>query len=140
VLVAIRQNEDRTMFLGYDVHRCMRMAFLISGIFGGLGGSLLIAYQSFVSPAVYYWGLSGEILVMDLLGGMGTLIGPIIGSAFIISVGDVISSWVAKTWLMILGSLYVICIIFFPEGMMGIVTRFGRIGQRHAVTGNKEPQ
>ncbi len=123
VLVGIRENEERTAFLGYNVQRCMLVAFLISAIYGGVGGCLFTGYQNFVSPSVYHWALSGEILIMELLGGMGTLIGPIIGSGFVIFLGDLLSTWMHETWLMVLGAIYVIFILFSSEGIMGLANK-----------------
>ena len=123
VLVGIRENEERTAFLGYNVHRCMLLAFLISAVYGGVGGCLFVGYQSFVSPSVYHWSLSGEVLIMELLGGMGTLIGPIIGSGFVIFLGDLLSSWMHESWLMVLGAIYVIFILFSSEGIVGLVKK-----------------
>jgi branched-chain amino acid transport system permease protein len=127
VLIGIRQNEERIAFLGFNVHRCMLVAFLISAIYGGVGGCLFTGYQNFVSPPVYHWSLSGEILIMDLLGGMGTLIGPLIGTAFVIYLGDFLSSWMHETWLMVLGALYVIAILFSPEGIMGLIKKINAL-------------
>ncbi len=123
VLVGIRDNEERAEFLGYDARQCMLLAFVVSAIYGGIGGCLFTAYQKFVSPSVFHWGLSGEILVMELLGGMGTLIGPLIGSAFVIFLGDLLSSWMPNTWLMFLGAIFVIFILFSPEGISGLSRR-----------------
>lgn len=123
VLVGIRENEERTAFLGYNVQRCMLVAFLISAIYGGVGGCLFTGYQNFVSPSVYHWTISGEILIMELLGGMGTLIGPIIGSGFVIFLGDLLSTWMHETWLMVLGAIYVIFILFSSEGIMGLANK-----------------
>jgi branched-chain amino acid transport system permease protein len=123
VLIGIRQNEERIEFLGFNVHRCMLVAFLISAVYGGVAGCLFAGYQNFISPSMFHWSLSGEILIMNLLGGMGTLIGPLIGTAFVIYLGDLISSWMHETWLMILGALYVIAILFSPEGIMGLIKK-----------------
>lgn len=123
VLVGIHQNEERIEFLGFNVQRSMLLAFLISAIYGGVAGCLFTGYQNFVSPSVFHWSLSGEILIMDLLGGMGTLIGPLIGTAFVIYLGDFLSSWMHETWLMVLGALYVIAILFSPDGIIGLIKK-----------------
>ena len=139
VLVGIRQNEERIRFLGYDVNSCKRRAFVYSGIFGGVAGSLVVGYLSFVSPSVYHWSLSAEILVMDLVGGMGTLVGPLIASGFVIYLGDVLSSWMAETWLMVLGAIYVVCILYSPEGIIGILRKLKSI-KRFSAIGDKGPE
>lgn len=138
VLVGIRQNEERIRFLGYNVNSCKRRAFVYSGIFGGVAGSLIVGYLSFVSPGVYHWTLSAEILVMELVGGMGTLVGPLIASGFVIYLGDFLSSWMAETWLMVLGAIYVICILYSPEGIIGILRKLGSI-KRFSPIGDKGP-
>ena len=138
VLVGIRQNEERIRFLGYNVNSCKRRAFVYSGIFGGVAGSLTVGYLSFASPALYHWTLSAEILVMELVGGMGTLVGPLIASGFVIYLGDFLSSWMAETWLMVLGAIYVICILYSPEGIIGILRRLGSI-KKFSPIGDKGP-
>jgi branched-chain amino acid transport system permease protein len=123
VLVGIRENEERARFLGYDVTRCLRRAFVISGVYAGLAGSLLAADQSFVAPTLYYWSVSGEVLLMELLGGMGTLAGPVAGAAFVILLGDVLSSLMAERWLLVMGLIYAGCVLFSPTGFAGIARR-----------------
>lgn len=122
VLVAIRENEERARCLGYDVPRCLRRAFVLSGVFAGVGGGLMAMYQSFVAPTVYHWSVSGEILLMELLGGMGTLVGPMFGAAFVIVLGDVLSSWMAERWGLVMGLIYAACVLFSPTGLAGIVS------------------
>jgi branched-chain amino acid transport system permease protein len=138
VFVGIRENEERTEFLGYNVQRSMLLAFLISAIYGGVGGCLFTGYQNFVSPSVYHWTVSGEILVMELIGGMGTLIGPLIGAGFVIYLGDFLSSWMPETWLMILGAVYVVFILFSSEGIVGLTRKANLLwAVSHAVRDKK---
>ncbi|MBI2197462.1 MAG: branched-chain amino acid ABC transporter permease [Candidatus Rokubacteria bacterium] len=127
VLVGIRENEERARFLGYDVTRCLRRAFLISGVFAGLGGAVLACFQSFVAPTLYHWSVSGEVLLMALLGGMGTLVGPMAGAAFVIVLGDFLSSWLAERWLLVMGLIYASCVLFSPTGFAGIARRLGAL-------------
>lgn len=127
VLVGIRENEERARFLGYDVTRCLRRAFLISGVFAGVGGAVLACFQSFVAPTLYHWSVSGEVLLMALLGGMGTLVGPMAGAAFVIVLGDILSSWLAERWLLVMGLIYVACVLFSPTGFAGIARRLGAL-------------
>lgn len=136
VMVGIRQNEERVEFLGYNVQRCILTAFLISAIYGGAAGCLFVGYQSFVSPSVYHWTLSGEILVMELIGGMGTLIGPLIGVGFVIYLGDLLSTWMPETWLMALGAVFVVCILFSPEGIIGLTKKITLLWTNGRAAGN----
>ena len=123
VLVGIRENEERARFLGYDATRCLRRAFVISGVYAGVAGSLLAIDQSFVAPTLYYWSISGEVLLMELLGGMGTLAGPVAGAAFVIVLGDTLSSLMAERWLLVMGLIYAGCVLFSPTGFAGLVQR-----------------
>ncbi len=123
VLVGIRENEERARFLGYDVTRCLRRAFVLSGVFAGVGGSVLAMHQSFVAPTLYHWSVSGEVLLMELLGGMGTLVGPMFGAAFVIVLGDVLSSSMAERWGLVMGLIYAACVLFSPTGLAGIIRK-----------------
>lgn len=123
VLVGIRENEERARFLGYDVTRCLRRVFVLSGVFAGVGGAVLAAFQSFVAPTLYHWTVSGEVLLMALLGGMGTLAGPAAGAAFVIVAGDLLSSWLAERWLLVMGLIYVACVLFSPGGFAAMARR-----------------
>jgi branched-chain amino acid transport system permease protein len=125
VMVGIRENEERTKFLGYDTQKTIIWIFVISGIYGGIAGALLAAFNSFVSPNLYHPAVSGEIIMMALLGGMGTLVGPIIGSGLVIILGDILSSWLAESWMMILGGIFAAFILFSPGGVMALSRRVG---------------
>lgn len=125
VMVGVRENEERTKFLGYDTRKTILRVFVISGIYGGLAGALLAAFNSFVSPNLYHPAISGEIIMMTLLGGMGTLIGPMIGSGLVIILGDILSSWLAESWMMILGAIFAAVILFSPGGVMALSRRVG---------------
>jgi len=125
VMVGIRENEERTKFLGYDTQKTIVRVFVISGIYGGVAGALLATFNSFVSPNLYHPAVSGEIIMMALLGGMGTLVGPVIGSGLVIILGDILSSWLAESWMMILGGIFAAFILFSPGGVMALSRRFG---------------
>jgi branched-chain amino acid transport system permease protein len=125
VMVGIRENEERTRFLGFNTQLVIRRVFIISGIYGGVAGALMAAFNSFASPAFYHPAVSGEIIIMTLLGGMGTLIGPIIGSAMVIILGDILSSWLAESWMMVLGGIFAAFILFSPGGVMALIRKIG---------------
>lgn len=122
-LAGIRENEERARFLGYDVTRALRRAFLVSALYAGVAGSLHAADQSFVAPTLYHWSVSGEVLLMELLGGMGSLAGPVVGAAFVIVLGDTLSAWMAERWTLVIGLVYVACVLFAPAGFAGVVRR-----------------
>jgi branched-chain amino acid transport system permease protein len=118
VLQAIRDNEERAEFIGYDVRIFKRRSFVISGIIGGLSGSLF-ALLRFVDPDVLHWFISAEVLVMNLFGGMGTLYGPIIGAFVFLFSKDLISSY-TEHWRLILGVIFVGFVIYSPRGIVGL--------------------
>jgi branched-chain amino acid transport system permease protein len=118
VLQAIRDNEERAEFIGYDVRIFKRRSFIISGIIGGLSGSLF-ALLRFVDPDVLTWFTSAEALVMNLFGGMGTLYGPIIGAIAFLFSRDLISSY-TEHWRLILGVIFVGFVLYSPRGIVGL--------------------
>jgi branched-chain amino acid transport system permease protein len=122
VLQAIRDNEERAEFIGYDVRIFKRRSFVISGIIGGLSGSLF-ALLRFVDPDVLHWFISAEALVMNLFGGMGTLYGPIIGAIVFLFFKDLISSY-TEHWRLILGVIFVGFVIYSPRGIVGLYETF----------------
>lgn len=118
VIQGIRENEDRIDTLGYNVSRYKVIAFSLSGGFAGLAGGLWVPLQTLAHPQILHWQLSGELIVMVLLGGMGTLWGPMFGAALVVVMEDFLSSIIG--WRVILGSLFVIVVIFAPKGLAGI--------------------
>ncbi len=119
ILAGIRENEGRTRFLGYDTQAALRRIFVISGLYGGVSGALMAAFSSFASPASYQASVSGDVIIMAFLGGNGRLFGPVLGTAFVIILGDVLTSLMAHVWMMVLGAIFALCIIFNPQGMVG---------------------
>ncbi len=121
-LAAIKSNEDRTAFLGYDVAAVKRRIFVVSSLFAGLAGALWAHHQSYVSPELLHWTFSGQMLIMTWLGGAGTLVGPLIGGAVLTLMADVLSS-VMKNWLIIFGLLYILVVMFSPKGLWGLLLK-----------------
>lgn len=130
VIQGIRENEDRVEALGYDVNRYKVVAFTLSGGFTGLAGGLWVPLQTIAHPSLLDWTLSGELIVMVLLGGMGTLWGPVLGAALVTVLEDLLSS--IEGWRLILGGIFVVTVIFAPEGIAGIV-RSVREDPEHAL-------
>ncbi len=127
-LVAVRENEDRASYLGYDVAAIKRRSFTMAAMFAGLAGALWAHHQSYVSPELLHWSLSGQFLIMTWLGGVGTLIGPLIGGAALMALADFLSS-LMENWLIIFGVLYVIVVLWAPKGLWGVVTTLARRGR-----------
>lgn len=120
VLQGIRENEGRVTFIGYDVQRYKLVAFSISGGFAGLAGGLYVPFQTIAQPGLIHWTVSGELIVMLLLGGMGTLWGPMLGAGVVIFLEEKLAG--LATWEIILGSVFVFVVIFAPRGLAGTIS------------------
>ena len=118
VLRAIRENEPRALSLGYDVDRYKLLAFILSATLSGLAGSLKVLVLQFASLTDVYWHRSGEVVLMTLLGGMGTVMGPSVGALVVVWLENALSgvgSWVT----VITGAVFVACVLAFRRGIVG---------------------
>jgi len=123
VLVAIRENERRAGAIGYPVRYYKIKSLVISAVLSGLAGVMMVSLQGYVSPDLFHWVRSGEIILMVLLGGMGTLLGPVLGAAFWVIVGRVMTS-LTGYWMIVMGVTYVLFVLFLPEGFVGLLQRW----------------
>jgi branched-chain amino acid transport system permease protein len=139
VLVAIKENEPRAVSLGYDTSRFKLLAFILSAGLAGLAGSLKVLVLGFETLSDAYWTMSGLVVLMTLVGGMGTLFGPLLGAALIVSledrlgdIGNVIASATGVEWFRSLGEsvtivtglIFIACVLAFRRGIVGeIVAR-----------------
>mgnify|MGYP000034628244 CR=1 FL=1 len=142
VLQAIRESEDRAEFLGYDTVAYKRRAFMVSGGLAGLAGGLATINSFGVGPSFLFWLKSGEVIVMTLLGGMGTLYGPMIGAGAFLGLKEILLTFgestpglageVLSQWQGILGIIFVVFVIYVPEGLVSLPetlqARFGAGG------------
>jgi len=119
VLVAIRENEDRARFLGYNVQRYKMGVCLISALLTGLAGALYPGRSAYATPDLLHWSVSGEFLIMVMIGGLGTLVGPIIGGAFFIVLQEKVSSYV-QWYNIVVGLVLVLIVLFVPRGLLGL--------------------
>jgi len=119
-LVGIRESERRMEVLGYDTWRYKYVAFVLAGVMAGVSGNLFVYYNGFVSPAYLSIVFSAMALIMVILGGAGTLLGPAVGGAVIVLLENVISTHTER-WLTVLGVIYVVVTLFAPAGIMGFV-------------------
>lgn len=117
VLVAIRENENRATFLGYNTYRYKLAAFSISALFSGLAGILYPILLGVVSPATLFWMLSGEVNFWVLLGGIGTLVGPIIGTGIYLILREWISA-ATEIWRIPVGAIIIFMVLYAPEGIL----------------------
>ena len=122
-LRGIRESESRMQALGYDVWRYQYVAFVLSAFFAGIAGALYAYFNRFVGPEYLFVVQSAEALIMVILGGAGTLIGPAIGAALIVYLEDFVSS-MTEHWVLVLGIIYVVVTLFAPRGLIGLVVEF----------------
>jgi branched-chain amino acid transport system permease protein len=120
--VGIRENEPRMAAIGYSTRAYKLLAFTIAGAIAGLAGGLYVIYNGFISSDAVYWTASGDILIMTMLGGAGTLIGPPIGAAVFLLMKNVVSSY-SEHWLSIIGVAFICCVLFIPGGIWGAVQK-----------------
>ncbi len=119
IFVGIRENEARVRTMGYNTTFYKNLSFIIAGALGGVAGSLYSYFNGFVSPKDVYWTLSGEALIMVLIGGAGTLIGPVLGAAFLVVLETIVSSY-TDSWMLIVGAAFILFVIFLPKGIVSI--------------------
>ncbi|RFO99000.1 branched-chain amino acid ABC transporter permease [Rhodoferax lacus] len=119
VLKAIRENEPRAISLGYDVDRYKLLAFVLSTTIAGLAGSLKTVVLGFATLSDVHWSLSGEVVLMTLLGGMGTFAGPVVGAFTIIGLQNFLADRVGSWVTVIIGATFVFCVIAFRKGIVG---------------------
>lgn len=119
VLKAIRENEPRAISLGYEVDRYKLLAFVLSTAIAGLAGSLKTIVLGFATLSDAHWSLSGEVILMTLLGGMGTFAGPVLGAFTIIGLQNFLADRVGSWVTVIIGSIFVICVVAFRRGFVG---------------------
>lgn len=122
VLKAIRDNEQRSVSLGYRVNRYKLTVFVLSAALAGLAGATKAIVFQLASLTDVYWTMSGEVVLMTLLGGMGTVFGPIVGAAIIITMQNYLATFGA--WVTVIqGTIFVISVMLFREGVIGILSK-----------------
>ena len=131
ILKAIRENEPRAISLGYDVHHYKLLAFVISASLAGMAGATKALVFQLASLTDAHWHMSGEVVLMTLLGGLGTILGPAVGASTIVTLqtqlADKVGSWVT----VIIGVIFVVCVLAFRRGIVGELTAL-----RQRVTGS----
>ena len=123
VLKAIRENEDRAISLGYDADRYKLMAFVISGGLAGMAGATKALVFQLASLTDVHWTMSGEVVLMTLIGGLGTIFGPVVGAAIIITMQNYLAHlghWVT----VVQGAIFVVCVLAFRRGVIGEIAHW----------------
>ena len=124
VLKAIRENEPRAVSLGYNVDAYKLLAFVISAGLAGLAGSTKTIVFQLASLTDAHWHMSGEVILMTLLGGVGTLFGPIVGAGLVVSLQHMLAQSPLGNWInVILGLIFVICVLSFRSGIVGEILK-----------------
>jgi branched-chain amino acid transport system permease protein len=119
VLKAIRENEPRAVSLGYDVDRYKLLAFVLSTALAGLAGALKTLVLGFATLSDAHWSLSGEVVLMTLLGGLGTFAGPVVGAFTIVGLQNMLADRVGSWVTVIIGATFVVCVVAFRRGIVG---------------------
>jgi len=124
-LLAIRENERRARFLGIPVERHLWLSFVISCFFVSVAGTLYALLNNFTDPRALRWDLSGNFVIMAVLGGMRSFWGPLVGAAIFVILQDYVSSH-TENWMSFVGLFFVLVVLFFPRGVLGIFRRGAR--------------
>ena len=123
VLQAIRENEPRARAIGYSVERYKIVAVMLSGLFAGLAGILYAIQNKFAAPDFVFFLISGEAVIFNVMGGMGTLVGPIVGAAFFLLLREGLSRYFTEYSLIPVGIIFTAMVIFMPQGLLGFAKR-----------------
>ncbi len=119
VLKMIRENEPRAVSLGYEVDRYKLLAFVLSAALSGLAGALKTLIMGFATLSDVHWSMSGEVILMSLMGGVGTFFGPVLGAGIVISLQDLLADKVGAWVTVIIGVSFVVCVLAFRKGVVG---------------------
>jgi branched-chain amino acid transport system permease protein len=123
VLQAIRENEPRARAIGYSVERYKIVAVMLSGLFAGLAGILYAIQNKFAAPDFVFFLISGEVVIFNVMGGVGTLVGPIAGAAFFLLLREGLSRYFTEYYLIPVGIIFTAMVIFMPQGLLGFARR-----------------
>ena len=122
VIQGSRSNDVRMRAIGFPTYRYKLICFVIAGTLCGLSGALLANHTDFVSPSIMYWTRSGDLIIMVVLGGMGSVIGPVIGAVALLLLEEVLSS-ITEYWQIILGPLLLLVVLFARGGIDGLLMK-----------------
>ena len=125
VLRGIRENEAKTLSLGYNTRLYKIAVVAISFALGGLAGALYSPFAGFANTELVFWLFSGQVLIMVIVGGQGTLAGPILGAAFFMLLEHVLSQY-TESWALFFGLIFIGFVMFAPQGIWGLLTRRAR--------------
>jgi branched-chain amino acid transport system permease protein len=121
VMIAARDNENRATMIGYNTFWYKLISFVAAGVFAALAGALYALYNVSITPAVLSVSTTIDALAMTIIGGVGTLVGPIIGAAIIQLLGYWLERWFGSTWTLVYGIIFMLIVIFLPYGIVGTI-------------------
>ena len=124
VLQSIRENEARTRAIGYPIERYKMVAVMLSGLFAGLAGVLYALQNRFAAPDFVFFLVSGEVVIFNVMGGIGTLVGPLFGAAFFLVLREGFSRFFTEFYLIPVGLIFIAMVIFLPQGLLGFARRW----------------
>jgi branched-chain amino acid transport system permease protein len=124
VLQSIRENEARTRAIGYPVERYKIVAVMLSGLFAGLAGVLYAIQNRFAAPDFVFFLVSGETVIFNVMGGIGTLVGPVVGAAAFLLLREALSRFFTEFYLIPVGIIFIAMVIFMPQGLLGFARRW----------------
>jgi branched-chain amino acid transport system permease protein len=124
VLQSIRENEARTRAVGYPIERYKMVAVMLSGLFAGLAGVLYAVQNRFAAPDFVFFLVSGDVVIYNVVGGIGTLVGPIVGAASFLLLREGFSRFFTQYYLIPVGVIFIAMVIFMPQGLLGFARRW----------------
>jgi branched-chain amino acid transport system permease protein len=124
VLQSIRENEARTRAIGYHVEHYKIVSVMISGLFAGLAGVVYALQKQFAAPDFVFFLVSGETVIFNVMGGIGTLVGPIVGAGFFLLLRETLSRFFTEYYLIPVGIIFIAMVIFMPQGLLGFMRRW----------------
>jgi branched-chain amino acid transport system permease protein len=131
ILKTIRDNPNRSMAIGVHVKRHQLVSLVIAGFFAGIAGALFVVVEGSVFPALMFWTLSLEALIMCLLGGFFTFMGPMLGAGVIVAVRTFVGSY-TEYWTLVESIIFLLVIFFLPQGVLGyIADRFTNMSKKN---------
>lgn len=131
MLQGIKENSMRLEYTGINVQFYKITAYVISALYAGMAGSLMVIYEPYVATKFLHWSTSGELIIMSVIGGVNTLLGPMLGAGFMLYFENVVQGVIGPQWKLVLGSVFVLVVIFMPGGFIDL---YRRIRQAMGVT------
>lgn len=129
-LIGIRENEGRLQALGCNVRAYKLAAFVLAGCLAGLAGALFGQFNGFISPSEIHWHRSGQLMIMIIIGGVHSLLGPILGAFVVVAIQDLVSSLLTQRWMTVMGLVFIGFVLAARGGLVGLWSQVGRAARR----------